>query len=232
MDLGRSCSRQKIRFLNGGQVDEELATWYFAAPTAKLFPEPHAFGALIWFTDPPAKTGAGFVEGAPRTYYNGRRINSSDGTSFAGPLEFFVEGAPAPAVIPRTVNGTPVQCIRDPGLLLGGLAVDSPPCLGGLLTGGTCGDVQVPLVCGSLPATIYGTVLTGTGFLAPFVGSTFPTTFAFPNFWNGGVNVGGNVISIGGQCAFGVWFANVLYNGLTPLGSGSTNLMPVDFIGT
>lgn len=167
MDLLRSCYKQRIRFVAGDLATQEVATWYFAAPTAKPFPFDHAFGSPTWDAEHPSFTDLGFNASAPRTYYNGRRLNRSDGTTFAGPASDFRFGAPGPNPLPRGTDETPRVCIPSPtGQMLGGLSVGVAAASGGLRTGGVCVPAMVPGVpCGNCPTVTPLTVtLTLSGF--------------------------------------------------------------------
>lgn len=125
MDLLRSCYRQRIRFVDGDPSQTAVATWYFAAKTAKPLPFPHAFGSPTWDIVHPTPTTIGFNAEASRSYYNGRSLNSSPGDRFAGQAAWFVRGAPQPANLPRTLNGTPLECLTPPlGLQLSGSSVN------------------------------------------------------------------------------------------------------------
>lgn len=121
MDLLRSCYSQNVMYFNGDPSQVTKCRWYFAARTAKPFPAPHAFGSPTWDTVHPTSTTLGWDATSSRSYYNGKRSNTSDGTSFAGPLDFFQNGADTLADLDRGVNGTPVVCLRSPvGVALGG----------------------------------------------------------------------------------------------------------------
>jgi hypothetical protein len=123
MDLLRSCSSQLIRFVKGDPTQTALATWYRCKPGAKAFPGIHSFGSPVWDQERNLETQIGFQATSARTYYDGRRKNTSDGTNFAGPAKFFVEGADSPALLLRGVNDTPSDCLRRPlGIAKGGQA--------------------------------------------------------------------------------------------------------------
>lgn len=150
MDLSRVCYTRRLRFVNGDPSQVAVATWYRAAPTAEVFPVPHAFGSAIWDTVHKQFYPIGDDDTVRFKWYNGRRVNSSDGSTFAGPLSFFINGADAPAFLPRLVDGTPTECGSFPfGLLFGGSSVDCSAGNGGLLMGGICtgssgGTVIIP----------------------------------------------------------------------------------------
>lgn len=138
MDLLRSCSKQLMMPVANSPLTKVLATWYRAAPTATVFPGEHSFGSPVWDSEHPTTTTLGFDANAPRIYYNGKRENASDGTRFAGPADYFVNGAPALALLPRGVNETPVECLLPPwGLVTGGQAIPVIAAAGGLRTGGS-----------------------------------------------------------------------------------------------
>lgn len=171
MDFLRSCSRQKISFVENDPSTQVPAIWYYAAPTAKAFPTEHAFGSPVWDSVHPTVTTLGFDATKPRSYYNGRRINTSDGTSFAGPASFFQIGCPAPALLPRGVGDTPVECLDPPfGLVTGGLCLPTVPARGGLRTGGFSTQPIIPGVpCANCPGVTSLTMtVTLGGFPVPY----------------------------------------------------------------
>lgn len=182
MDVVRSCSRQKIAFVAGGSGPLVDAEWYFAAKTAKPFPIPHVFGSPNWDATHPTLTELGFQAQTPARWVRGNRRNTSDGTTWAGPIEYFVSGAPGLFSLPRGVNGTPVECIRRPaGLAFGGSALMLRQVKGGLLLGGQVVP-DVPawtcLLCAdATPATVtvVGSGFTVSGFNASFVLQKSPT---------------------------------------------------------
>jgi hypothetical protein len=139
IDFGRSCYSQPMSFVSNDPTIQATATWYFCAPTALPFPYPCAFGSPTWDTVHPTITNLGFDATKPRKYYNGRRLNASDGRTFAGPAEYFLNGAPAPAILPRGVNDTPIVCLQPPhGAAKGGLCVPVVSALGGVGFSGRC----------------------------------------------------------------------------------------------
>jgi hypothetical protein len=172
MDLVRSCYSRNIRFVNGDPTQKAKATWYRAAPTALVFPGAHAFGSANWDTVHPTPIDLGDQEGDPWRWYNGRRINRSDGTRFAGPAAFFLHGADAPAILPRGTDGTPVECLKPPfGKIKGGLCVPSIRFAGGKIKGGLSPLLVGPCSCASLQAgPITVVVVNGTGVFVPFIG--------------------------------------------------------------
>jgi len=167
MDLLRSCSRQNMRFVVGDLITQAEATWYRTAPNAKTFPTPHVFGSPVWDTFHPMPTDIGFNASAPRTYYNGRRINSSTGRKWAGPLPYFRAGAPAAGDLPRGFNGTPVECLaQPPGLALGGLSREVGRARGGLMLSGRSIPPAIPCseCFGPTPSVVS---ITLSGFTTP-----------------------------------------------------------------
>lgn len=188
MDLLHSCYRQKISFLKGFPASQAIATWYFCSPNAHAFPEPHSFGSPTWDTDHPTITTLGFDATSSRTYTNGRRTNSSNGQSYAGPLIYFQEGAPARALLPRISNGTPVECVPPPwGLAGGGLLVPLRAGLGGKLAAGQLVAGVVPgMPCincvGTTPATVR-VVLSGFAGGHAFLNGTWTLPQINPCTW-------------------------------------------------
>ena len=114
MDVLRSCYTRKMRYVKGDISKTFDATWYFAAETALPFPGFHLFSSAVWDTVHPTAVTLGDSESFSRRWYNGRRLNRSDGRSFAGPKECFLQGAPAPGDLDRAFDGTPVVCLKPP----------------------------------------------------------------------------------------------------------------------
>jgi hypothetical protein len=170
MDFLRSCYSQRIRFVEHDPTKTALATWYFCKPGALVFPGDQAFGSPTWDSDHPTATSIGFDALAPRTYYNGKRLNRSSGQSFAGPKEWFLHGQPTVQNLPRGSDLTPRVCIPSPtGLATGGQVVDGVRAEGGILTGGVCSDGMLPGVpCANCPTT---TPLTVSVTLGGFSGA-------------------------------------------------------------
>lgn len=177
----RSCYTRNMRFVAGQPAILVPATWYFAAPTAKVFPFENSFFSANWNSVHPTASDLGDQDGATRRYYNGRRLNRSDGTSFAGPAAFFRDGCPALTGIPRAEDGTPQQCLPAPfGLAGGGLSVPVVPLIGGKRVGGLGVRPVTPgIPCGNCvgttPATIAVTASGCTGAAVAYNG-----TFACP----------------------------------------------------
>jgi hypothetical protein len=205
MDLLRSGYKRDMRFVRDDPGPVVEAIWYRCAPSALPFPGPHRFGSGNWDTVHPSPSDLGDQDDLLRTYYNGRRLNSSDGRSFAGPLEFFQEGADGPALLPRGGDGfTPVECIRPPfGIVKGGLSVPTVGDLGGVIKSGTSTTPANPLVCSTFTTTLTATVLSGTGTAAPFVGQTFPVPHLFGPLWEGSSTVGLDILNFAGGCTGG-----------------------------
>jgi len=196
MDLLRSCSRQNMRFVVGDLLTQAEATWYRTAPNAKTFPTPHVFGSPVWDTFHPMTTDIGFNASAPRTYYNGRRINSSTGRKWAGPLVYFRAGAPATGDLPRATNGTPVECLNPPfGLALGGTSRAIALSKGGLMNGGRAYTPAVACseCTGPTPSTL---TITLSGFTTGSLNQlwTFTQDPVFPCLW--GASSGGNTLTL------------------------------------
>lgn len=193
MDLLRSCSRQDISFVAGGSGPLVEATWYYAARTAKPFPIPHVFSSPVWDNEHPTLTPLGFQAQRPRRYVNGRRRNTSDGTQWAGPLNYFAMGSPGLFSLPRGVNDTPVECLLPPqGLALGGEAQDLDLVAGGQLLGGFVDDVGPSWICGLCADATPSTVeVTGSGFSVGIFNALFSLPkSATPCIWRRPVSTG------------------------------------------
>lgn len=177
MDLLRSCYKGTMRYVDGDPTQKTTVKWFFCKPTAKPFPVPHAFGSQNWDSVHPTATDLGDDAASPRPYYNGRALNSSKGTDFAGPIEYFQDGQPSGTQpLPRGVIGTPVDCLNPPyGLAKGGLCVPALPAIGGVYKSGKAIAPTFP--CFSCPAGTPGTLVVN------LVGATGPQAM-----WNG-VNV-------------------------------------------
>lgn len=182
MDFLRSCSTQRLQYILNDATAVVDATWYRAAKGAIAFPGVHAFGSPVWDLVHPTPTTLGFDATAPRRYYNGRRLNSSDGKKVAGPLSYFLDGAPFKQVLPRGADGTPIQCLPAPwGKSTGGLLVPAVSAIGGKKTGGflvstgptpgtPCGQCT-----GTTPLNVTIAVAGATGTEALFNGSFITT---------------------------------------------------------
>lgn len=170
MDFLRSCYTSRIAYQQGNSLVQSDATWYFAAPGALCFPGPHAFGSPTWDTVHPTLTDLGWQAQAPRRYYNGRRLNSSDGTQFAGPESYFLVGSPVGATLDRTANGTPLECVPPPyGLVLGGQGFPVLRGRGGLRLGGEESLLVPGVPCAACPGFTPLTVtVTIGGFAVPY----------------------------------------------------------------
>jgi len=146
MDMRRSCANTLMRYVAGDTSKVFTARWYFCKPTALPFPTWHSFGSRIWDDKRRRVTTLGDDATTTSQYSKGVNPNESDGTTFAGPLEYFQNGAPAPGTIPRTETGTPVSCLvplhlaRGGGKLKGGESEVTRPTFitggGGKLKGG------------------------------------------------------------------------------------------------
>jgi len=188
MDLLRSCSKQRLRFIAGDPSFEAIGTWYFAKKSALPFPIPHSFGSPVWDTYHPMSTEIGFNADAPRVWFRGTQQNSSNGTQWAGDLDWFVLGAGAPENLPRGSNGTPVECLAPPfGIASGGEATDTGLSVGGVLSGGA---TFVPVVAcsectGPTPDSL---TITLVGFTNGPTNATwtFIQDSVFPCQWNAG----------------------------------------------
>lgn len=187
-----------MRFFANDPFHLVKATWYRCKPGAKVFPTWHTFTSENWDYSHPTFFPLGDDAFSKRVWYNGRRLNSSDGTTFAGPLEFFQTGAPAPGLLPRSTDGTPVVCLLPPfGKIKGGLCVPVSSGRGGKRKGGFVRQAITPgLPCGNCVGTTPSTcTVTGAGFPAPnavFNGTfqlnqdlVFPGYLALAGAWAG-----------------------------------------------
>lgn len=193
MDFCRSGYTGFVQYVEGDPSAVTLARWYIAAPTATAFPVPHAFGSPIWDEVAYTPTLGWITRPSKRNYYDGRRVNTSDGTRFAGPIEFFQRGAPGPGTLRRGVNGTPVECLTPPyGIALGGRAVPAHAVAGGVKLGGRAVPPPTPgfpcAYCGTYtPATCVVTISGASGPVA-FLNGTWPCNQAgiiSPCLWPG-----------------------------------------------
>lgn len=161
-----------MQFVEGDPTAVTDATWYRCKKGAVAFPGAHAFGSPVWDIVHPTPTTLGFDATASRRYYNGRRLNSSDGQKVAGHLEWFLTGAPSKANLPRLTDGTPVECIKPPfGKMLGGVSVPVAAAIGGKSVGGALVTTVIPgapcTSCpGVTPATVVLTITGATGLAA------------------------------------------------------------------
>jgi hypothetical protein len=234
MDLLRSCYRQRINYIAGDPTKTALATWYWCRPGASIFPFANAFCSPTWDTVHPTRTTIGFDATGPRSYYNGRLLNSSTAQNYAGPASYFLEGAPAPALLPRAWDGTPVECLTAPfGLAKGGLSIPTYPVAGGKILSGTApGPPPVPINCGTLPSvqpSVSATVTGATGFFLPWVGQTMVMTWT-GLFWHGQYPIlGGYLIAINADCAGSSWQANLGVNGSPQVGTAIYGFTPINF---
>lgn len=196
-DYLRSGYTRLMRFVAGDPSKHCAARWYRCAPTAKPFPYVHSFGSANWDGARGFITPLGDDATVGRTYYNGRRLNRSRGTTFAGPAEFFRDGAPAIGEIPRAFDGTPVECLLPPfGLAGGGLSVPVVASKGGKKGGGKSIDVTPSFICPFCPdATPQHFSVALSGFAPPDAGFngtwTLSNSSSGPCTWIGGP--GGNV---------------------------------------
>lgn len=210
MDFLRSCSSQAISFVEHDPTQQALATWYVAAPTALVFPTEHAFGSPVWDTVHPTATTLGFDATTPRVYYNGRRTNASDGTTFAGTASFFQIGAPSRAPLERGVNETPVECLRAPfGIVTGGLCVPIVPAGGGLRTGGSC----------TAPVAVATTLRYWSWFTPPGAPSSVRFTVSSGPFGTGtvygqAISGGPNTFVLTNTFGFSVYRTDMSFGGL------------------
>lgn len=135
MDYGRSCWSGQVRFVRDNATIKQAAIWYIAKETAKAFPGQHAFGNPIYDSDKGLQTTIGWVAATTKNYYEGDPLNASDGTSFAGPAEYFLDGQPPSGVTPlvRGVDGTPLDCLGTLGAVGSGHSIPpysvSPSCV-------------------------------------------------------------------------------------------------------
>jgi hypothetical protein len=230
MDVGRSCFRQALRFVRNDLGEQVYGTWFRAAPSAKQFPVPHRFGSPVWDLSRGEFSDLGFNAETPAAWVNGARLNSSDGTKWAGPLEYFVEGCPAPAQLPRGSNGTPVECLKAPfGLLTGGLSRQIFPVFGGLKTGGYVTPTTNPINCATISHASVRAIISGaTGVFSVHNGAT--VTLAYFGIWIGGIGAGADRIDMSAVCGGGVWSCLQNAGGFpTVPATGDTSIDPIDF---
>lgn len=216
MDVLRSCYKRRIRFVKDDPTKTAVATWYFAAKTAKVFPGLQLFSSAVWDSFHPTAVTLGDDESFSRQYYNGRRLNASDGTKFAGPLRFFTEGADAPSVLPRGADGfTPRECMVPPfGINKGGMCLPVGAGIGGLVLGGNCvpSSITTPCFSGS-PFSFTATAH------ADEVACACLDLIAFPMVWDGLKYTGsfvacGSTMRLDVQC-FGIdWIYSLWIDGI------------------
>ncbi len=198
MDLLRSCKTSQVRYVENDVLQVVPITWYFAKRGALVFPSWHSFTSETWDYSHPTFFDLGEVPFPRPRWSNGRRNNSSDGTTFAGPLAYFQTGAPAPGFLPRGVNDTPIDCMSPPfGKAGGGVALSVVSAQGGGLKGG----VAIPagptpgIACvnctGVTPANV---TVTGGGFVGIY--AVFNGTFIVPQILacNWFLNIGGGAV--------------------------------------
>jgi hypothetical protein len=180
-----------MRFVVGNPSIDTHAMWYFAAKTALPFPTPHAFDSANWNTVHPTRSLLGDQDQARRRYYNGRRLNISDGTSFAGPLAFFQNGCPAIGDLPRGPGNTPLVCIRPGGgIFKSGTLLPTNPAIGGVDKGGSSyRPISPGLPCNNCsaetPAALLVTITGALGPAAVFNGVwTCPQDIGFNCSWS------------------------------------------------
>lgn len=227
-----------MRYVKGDTSYFFNAFWFFCKPTARAFPGVHRFGSANWDYKRGLPSPLGDDATNRQLYYNGRNLNRSDGTKFAGPQVYFEEGAPGPGTIPRGQDGTPIECLEPPfGKVGGGLCVDVNPGVGGKIGSGKLVTSQIPLVCGDIPLTsVFADQTAGTGIFAPFVGQTITMTWhpfgLFP--WTG-CN-GGVLPYLCGEmfCLAGSFGGNLYYEPghvlISIPSSPTTSLFPIDFM--
>ena len=190
MDFLRSCFRRRMRFVAGNPSIQTFARWYRCAPTALPFPVPHAFDCGNWNSVHPTPSNLGDQDGARRHYDRGQRFNISDGTSFAGPVEFFQNGCPGIGDLPRGPGDTPVVCIRPGGgIFKAGQLLRTKPALGGIAKGGSAYKPITPggpcNGCSTItPAALLVTITGAFGPAAVFNGVwTVPQVVGFNCSW-------------------------------------------------
>jgi len=230
MDYGRSCYRRRMRYVAGDLGAFTPVTWYFCAPTAVPFPTQHRFGSANWDMERNWFSDLGDDAQSTRTYYNGRRLNRSDGTTFAGPLEYFQLGAPAAGPIPRGFGGTPVECLKPPfGLAKGGTMIPVDVVRGGIFKGASSTPGSVPVVCADLgTASRFALIQAATGPASIHVGSTITMVFAF-GLWAGTIGSGTNQILLVATCSPGLWSVLPAVGILGPGPTMDTTQMPINF---
>lgn len=193
MDWGRSCYRRRMRFVRGELTTYAFVRWFFAAPTAKIFPGAHWFCSGMWDNTRGESNNFGDDATQKHVWRNGSLLNRSDGTRFAGPLEYFFGGCPAAGEIPRGFDGTPIECLKAPfGKMLSGKSLVVTPMKGNKLLSGLSISPVIPGVdcnwnpAGTTLATLNVTVAGATGTPAVWNG-TWPANqiFGSPCFYNG-----------------------------------------------
>ena len=227
MDLLRSCSKQKLRFIAGDLSQEEIGTWYFAKKTALPFPIPHSFGSPVWDTYHPMPTDIGFNAEAARSWYRGTPLNSSDGTKWAGDLAWFVNGADQAENLPRGSNGTPVECLAPPfGLASGGSCSDTGLSSGGIMSGGECKPGYLPGVpctyCSTGTPSMVEVSLSGfSGAYAAYTGTHLVPQTATPCEWF--LALAGTLSIFVQRTAGGVWSVTMTGSPLACIYVGSSS---------
>lgn len=111
MDYLRSCYTRRMRFVSGDPSFFANVVWYRAEPEAEDFPGLHKFGSAVWDNNRGMYTDLGDDASKPIVWSNGHNPNRSRGDDFAGPQEYFLQGAPEPTYIPRLLDGTPLECL-------------------------------------------------------------------------------------------------------------------------
>lgn len=114
MDHVRSCYRTEMNFFRDG-FRAVPVRWFFAAPTAQLFPGISTFKSANWDSDKNATWPLlGEVQGAPRRWDNGNNANGKMGDHYCGKLEWYETGVSVHDVIPPTSE----CCPSNPQLVL------------------------------------------------------------------------------------------------------------------
>jgi len=91
MDVARySTDHEAVFFRDGGPT--AILHWFPAPPGAKVFPGPHKWGQLAWYSKPWLATGVGEIYGAPSTYNGGVTPPGVTGQDYCGEIEDFQLG--------------------------------------------------------------------------------------------------------------------------------------------
>lgn len=109
-DFLRSAYSRRMRFVRGNPSIFATQRWYRCSPSALPLPFPSAFGSANWDDRKKTPSILGDDATVSQTYSKGQSLNSSDGTTWAGDPDLFLNGAIAPGDIARGPDGTPLSC--------------------------------------------------------------------------------------------------------------------------